>query len=187
MWNNLLNEIQIIRNLAPLENKIQTHFSGKSKKFNFTIFRTVWISQTLFDIFCWQKSDFNSAQYKSSNGLDDNYRVQVDPGASFQLFLVGANFKKKKFSMPPDYWKIEKNSTLYVVIWRLFIVSFFISFFLLFSLFFFFFFFFLFSLGGRQPPQMTPLGWPYLFSSRVRPTKPPTPSLRIILSTITYY
>ena len=38
-------------------------------------------------------------------------------GASFQLFLRGGqNFLN--FSMPPDYWKIGKNSTLYVVIWR---------------------------------------------------------------------
>ena len=56
--------------------------------------------------------------------------------------------------MPPDYWKIGKNNTLYVVIWRQ-IVPFFL--FLFFSLFFFFsffflFFFFFFFLGGDGPP-----------------------------------
>ena len=38
-------------------------------------------------------------------------------GASFQLFLGGQIFLY--FSMPPDYWKIGKNSTLYVVIFTL--------------------------------------------------------------------
>ena len=53
--------------------------------------------------------------------------------------------------MPPDYWKIVKNSTLYVVIWR-YSVPFFLSFFFLLFLSFFF-------LGGDgpSPPQMTPL------------------------------
>ena len=37
--------------------------------------------------------------------------------ASFQLFLGGAKFFLN-FSMPPDYWKIGKNSILYVVIRR---------------------------------------------------------------------
>ena len=37
-------------------------------------------------------------------------------GRHFNFFLGGQNFFK--FSMPPDYWKNGKNSTLYVVIWR---------------------------------------------------------------------
>ena len=54
------------------------------------------------------------------------------------------------YSMPPDCWKIGKNSTLYVVIWH---YSYLPSF-------FFFSFSFFFLLGGRRPPsppQMTPL------------------------------
>ena len=36
--------------------------------------------------------------------------VCLNSGASFQLFL-GGGVKKNYFSMPPDYWKIWKNST----------------------------------------------------------------------------
>ena len=36
-------------------------------------------------------------------------------GRHFNFFLGGQIFLY--FSMPPDYWKIGKNSTLYVVIW----------------------------------------------------------------------
>ena len=79
----------------------------------------------------------------------------------FNFFLGGAKIFFI-FLMPPDYWKIGKNSTLYVIIWLyLYFPSFFFllffSFFLFF-LFFFLFFFFSFSLGGRRPPP-APLKW----------------------------
>ena len=79
--------------------------------------------------------------------------VRRCPGASFQLFLGGQIFLN--LSMPPDYWKIGKNST-YVVNLTLFIVPFFLSFsfFSLFSFFLSFFLFFHFCLGnGPQPPS----------------------------------
>ena len=76
-------------------------------------------------------------------------------GRHFNFFL-GVNIFLY-FSMPPDYWKIGKNSTLYAVIWHYSMFpSFFLSFFSFFSLFsflFFFFFFFSFSLGGATAPQ----------------------------------
>ena len=60
------------------------------------------------------------------------------------------------FSIPPDYWKIEKKQHFICSNLTLFVVPFFL-FSLVSSLFFLFFFF----LGGRatapQPPQMTPL------------------------------
>ena len=76
--------------------------------------------------------------------------------------------------MSPDYWKIGKNSTLYVAIWRYsyspFFLSFFLLFFLFFSLFSFFFSFFLFpwEATAPQPPkwrlcihtQLNVLSWP---------------------------
>ena len=69
-----------------------------------------------------------------------------------------------KFFLPPDYWKIGKNSTLYVVICTLFAVHFFLSFF--FSSFFLFllFFsgfcaFFLFPWGGGGDGPPAPLKW----------------------------
>ena len=64
------------------------------------------------------------------------------------------------FSMPPDYWKIEKKQHFICSNLTSFIVPFFL-FFLSFSFFFLFFlsfFFFSFSLGGStapMPPQMT--------------------------------
>ena len=70
-------------------------------------------------------------------------------GASFQLFLGRAIF----FSMPPDYWKIEKKQHFICSNLTLFIVPFFLSFFSLFP----FFSFFFFSLGGDGPPA--PLKW----------------------------
>ena len=50
-----------------------------------------------------------------SHGRDG---TPVFSGESFQLFLGGGGKLVSNFSMPPDYWNIEKNSTLYVVIWR---------------------------------------------------------------------
>ena len=96
-------------------------------------------------------------------------RMRRDQWRHFNFFLVGQIFFY--FSMPPNYWKIRKNSTLYVIIWRYsyfpsFFISFFFFFFSLFSLFSFFLSFFLFPWGGGggggggdgpQPPQMTPL------------------------------
>ena len=74
-------------------------------------------------------------------------------GASFQLFLGGPNFFY--FSMSPDYWKIGKNSTLYVAIWR-YSYSSLLSFFLFLCFIFFCSFFFSFFLGGggRRPPAL---------------------------------
>ena len=64
------------------------------------------------------------------------------------------------FSISPDYWKIGKNSILYVTIWR-YSYSSLISFFL-FSSFFSFFLFsscflFFFPSSPPPPPKMTPL------------------------------
>ena len=44
-------------------------------------------------------------------------KMCVKQGRHFNFFLGGAKIFLN-FSMPPDYWKIGKNSTLYVVIWR---------------------------------------------------------------------
>ena len=72
----------------------------------------------------------------------------------FNFFLGGPNFFLN-FSMPPGYWKIGKNGTLYVVIWNVIHSSLLSIFFFLlfFSLFFSFLFSFFFFLGGRCPPQ----------------------------------
>ena len=90
--------------------------------------------------------------------------VYVVSGASFQLFLGGANFFFI-FQCHRTNEKLEKTA-LYCSNSTLFIVPFYLSFFfLLFFSFFFLFFLFSFSLGGGggdgltapSPPQMTPL------------------------------
>ena len=76
------------------------------------------------------------------------YRDTQTQGRHFNFFLRGTNFLN--VSMPPDYLKNWKNSTLYAVIWRYSIQFFFFFLFLFFS-FFFFSFFFLFPWGRRLP------------------------------------
>ena len=55
---------------------------------------------------------WNPARTKKWNKKEATIHVQLPsppPGASFQLFLGGPKFFY--FPMPPDYWKIGKNST----------------------------------------------------------------------------
>ena len=82
-----------------------------------------------------------------------SFKFWTKQGRHFNIFSWGAKIFFY-FLMPPDYWKIGKNNTLYVVILTSFIVPFFFFLFFLFFLFFFVFFFFSFSLGGgRRPPS----------------------------------
>ena len=117
-------------------------------------------------------------QGADNGGSREQYCTQ---GCHFNFFLGGK--KNFYFSMPPDYWKIGKNSTLYVVIWRYSLFpSFLFLFFSLFFLFFLFFsfFFFLFPWGGGRRPPSPPndasdCTWLHV-------STPPTPQRQVVLT-----
>ena len=71
--------------------------------------------------------------------------------------------------MPPDYWKIGKNSTLYVVIWRSLLVLFssFFSSYSFFSFFLSFFLFLFFPWEATAPPQVPSNDAPVLFNTHI--------------------